>query len=547
MLALAGAACLPGGAQAAFGINEFDAAFSDADGSPATQAGSHPFAFTTSLEMNLSGPEETDGSLRELFLDLPPGLVANTTAYPRCTELAFSELDEGVNACPLDTAVGILVSSFDEPDNRITSPVFNLVPHSGELMRLGFRVAGVENVFVDIGLSPEPPYEATLSVGDFPESIELFGVELQLWGVPSSTAHDSLRGICGAKGGGISCPVAALGPLLTLPTSCQGQQETFYEAISWEDDEHWGSASTPGFTGCHRLAFSPAVTALLTTEGADSSTGLDVSVGLVDEGLVFPEGLAQSQVRNLVAALPAGMTAGPSLTASSGGCSEADVEAETPESAPGDGCPASSKIGAAELESPLVDEPIDGTVYRATPNENLAGSAMALYVVLKNPDLGVVIAQPVALETDPETGQLLAVAEEMPQLPFGDLHLHLDDGKGGPLVSPPLCGKYTIEAEFDPWAGEGTFRTLNPFQISSGPNGGPCPTGAHKGQAESSQAESGTPAPPPSGSPPAASEPAAPNRHVAHKHRCRRGKHRVRRHGKARCVKGRHRHKTPAR
>jgi len=50
---------------------------------------------------------------------------------------------------------------------------------------------------------------------------------------------------------------------------------------------------------------------------------------------VFPsaEGLAQSQLRDLVFALPEGMSVGPSLTASSGGCTEADLEAEGPESA----------------------------------------------------------------------------------------------------------------------------------------------------------------------------------------------------------------------
>jgi hypothetical protein len=229
------------------------------------------------------------------------------------------------------------------------------------------------------------------------------------------------------------------------------------------------------------------------------------------------------------------MTAGPSLTASSGGCSEADVEAETPESVPGDGCPASSEVGTAEVESPLVDEPIDGTIYRATPNENFADSAMALYVVLKDPDLGMVIAQPVALETDPETAQLFGVAEEMPQLPFSDLRLHLDDGKGGPFISPPLCGEYETEADFDSWAGGGTFGVLSTFQISSGPDGAPCPSGAAKGHSETGPPSGG------GGSPPAVSGPNAPDRPGLHKHRCRKGKHRVRRHGKARCVTGRHR------
>lgn len=535
-LVLAGAACLPVGAQAAFGVDDFDVTFTDGSGSSISQAGSHPFAMTSALGMNFSG-EETDGRLRELFLDLPPGLVASTTSLPRCKEVDFETLDEGVNDCPLSTVLGVVSAAVGEAGNWSTTRVFNFVPHSGELMRLGFRVAGVGNVFADVVLSPESPYEATLSIGDFPESIELFGVELQLWGVPAAPEHDAQRG-------GSSNVQQA--PLLTLPTSCEGPQETFYEAVSWEGDEDSGNALTHGdageplgFSDCRWLAFDPSSVALFTTEAAASPSGLEVSVAFADEGLANSGGIAQSQVRGLVLALPKEVTAGPSLTASSGGCSEADVEAETPESASGDGCPASSEVGTAEVESPLVDEPIEGTVYRATPNENFADSAMALYVVLKDADLGIVIAQPVALETDPGTGQLLAVAEEMPQLPFSHLTLRLDDSKGGPLVSPPLCGKYETEAEFEPWAGEGARVTSSTFQISSGPNGGPCPTGAAKSHSESG--------PLPRSSPPVASAPILLPPPVLHKHRCRKGKHRVRRHGKTRCVTKHRKHKTHAR
>jgi hypothetical protein len=525
-LLLAGVACLPVGAQAAFGLGEFDVTFTNADGSAAAQAGSHPFAFTTSLAMNLSG-EEPDGRLRELFLDLPPGLIASTTAYPRCAQEEFVDPEK---SCPLETAVGSAVVSIIEPDNQETALIYNLAPPGGELIRLGFRVADTEDVYVDVGLSPEPPYRLIAAIGDGPETIDVFNLEIQLWGNPSDSAHDAQRG------GQVGVP---LGPMLTLPTSCEEPQATFYEALSWEDDADFGSVVTHdgagepmGFFGCHHLAFLPSSSAQPTTKEAQSRSGLDASFTLVDDGLANPTGIAQSQVRDLILALPGGMTVDPSLASASGSCSEADVEAETPDSAPGDGCPASSEVGTAEAESPLLEEPVEGAIYRATPNENFVESTMALYVVLKNADLGVVIAQPVALETDADTGQLFAVAEEMPQLPFSQLSMHLNDGT---LVSPAHCGEYTPKAFFEPWSDEGPFLATSSFSIVSGPNGGPCPTGEPK-----SQPEEAAGSPPASGAPPPSSAPGSSHPHPSAKPRCPRGKHPVHRHGKTHCARKRH-------
>jgi hypothetical protein len=539
-LVLVGAACLPVCAQGAFGLGEFDVTFTDEDGSPASQAGSHPFAFTTSLKTNVSG-SELQGRLRELFLDEIPGLVAAPTASPRCKAEDFDTLDEGMNDCSPATAVGIFEGAAGEPEGWTTAPVFNLVPPSGVPLRLGFRVADAANVVVDFELSPEPPYRLIASIGEIPEAIELFAAKLQLWGVPASPLHDALRGGCAVKGGKCSVSIEEQS-LLTLPTSCEGPQETFYEALSWEGDEDFGSALTHdgpgdpmGFSGCHKLGFAPLLSAKPTTEEAQSPTGLDVSVAFVDEGLDNPAGIAQSQVRDLTLALPGGMTTDPSLASVFGSCSEADLEAETPAGGSGEGCPESSEIGAAEAESSLVEgQVIHGVVYRATPNENFAGdAAMALYVVLKDQDLGIVIAQPVGLEVDPDTHELIATAEEMPQLPFSRLDLHLDDGV---LVSPARCGKYTPEVFFEPWSGEGPFGATSSFSIVSGPHGGPCPAGEPESQLKEAAGSSSAP-----DVPPASTGPGSPPPRRSAKPRCPRGKHLVRRYGRTHCEKKRQR------
>jgi hypothetical protein len=559
---LAPTVCLPAGAQAAFGIDHFDVSSTESDGTPATQAGSHPFAVTASLGANFTG-DELDGRLRSLFVEHAPGLVGDTVAYPRCTRAAFDALEEGVNDCPLEAVVGISASSFDEPGKWITAPIFNLAPAPGALSALGFRVAGAENLVVDIGLSQDPPYSLIADVRDVPEALELFALKVQLWGDPASTAHDGLRGVCGVYSAtlssgdvsafqfesksGASCPVASsTRSFLTLPTSCEGPLVSFYGALSWEDDVDFGFGLThdnggnpQSLAGCGTLAFSPSLAVQPTTEAAKSPTGLDLSLAFHDEGLVSPAGRARSTVREVALVLPKGMIAGPPLTSAAGACSEADVVEEALDSGPGEGCPASARVGTVEVESPLIEASLEGHVYRAIPFENFAEAPTALYLVLKNSDLGIVVKQAVGLEPDPETGELIVFAEELPQLPFSHLRLHLDEGLGGPLITP-LCGDYEIWSELVPWAADIGYMVSSKFDLDVGPGGGPCPS------EESSQPPPDGPsaAPPPAVATPQPIASSCPKGKRAIRRngvrrcvrRCRKGKRVVRRKGKIRCV-----------
>ncbi len=485
--------CLPAAAQAAFGLNEFDVSFSGQDGSPAVQAGSHPFAFTTALEANVSG-EELQGRLRELFLDEMPGLLADPTAVPRCAAEDFDTIDEGVNDCPDSTAVGIFEGATGEAEDWTTSPVFNLVPPPGVLMRLGFRVANAANAIVDFELAPEAPYSIVASVGEFPQAAQLFGAQLQLWGVPASSAHDEFRGRCVVHGG--SCPsLAPESAYLTLPTSCEGPQATYYDVLSWEGDEDAGyvfthdNAEPPnplGFGGCGKLAFSPAITVLPTSEAAESPSGLELVIDVSDDGLANPAGLTQSQIRDFILALPAGLTINPTAIEGLQYCTETNLAAETLGATPGEGCPEASKLGTIEVETPLAQQSLYGAVFAAQPFDETAPPN--LYVVIKNHELGVIVKQLIEIEKDPKTGQLIAYAEDMPQLPFARLRLNLREDEGAPLVTPPQCAAYDghdaahepIRANLTPWSGSASINLAYSFEILSGPNGSPCPTGAGK-------------------------------------------------------------------
>jgi hypothetical protein len=517
-IALTTALWLPVAAHAEFGLNNFDLTFTNADGTPATQAGSHPFAVTNSFEVNHSeegGEAFTDGRLKDAIFELFPGMVGDTTAYPRCSTLDFLEVEAGSTspACAPDTAVGVTAAAITEPTGWFGVPVFNLTPPPGVPMRLGFRVVA-ETIVIDFKIKNSDPYNVSAASRNIPQPDYVYGSKFQLWGNPSDPVHDSLRGNCYAQSvnvpgedfvfeneTGNSCSVPPRPrPLLTLPTRCSGQNLTSFAVDSFEhpgavllggepdlSDPSWVTGSVENhdeegnpqaFTGCDKLGFNPSISAKPTTRAAQSPTGLDFSLDVKDEGLISVNNeTSQSDIKKVVVTLPEGMTANPSVAEGLEVCSQADLARETVGSVPGAGCPEAAKIGTIEVESPLVSEAIKGSLYQATPYENEFGALIAFYLVIKNPKLGVIVKQAVKVEPDPQTGQLVATTDNVPQLPFSHFKLHFREGGRSPLISPPRCGEFTAKAELTPWSGGAPVETTSPFTIVSGPDESPCPAG----------------------------------------------------------------------
>jgi uncharacterized repeat protein (TIGR01451 family) len=72
-----------------FGLQNTDGWFSNADGTPDTQAGSHPYQVTFSFDLNTVSTPPTGlglvaagGTLRKVEVSLPPGFIGNPTVLP---------------------------------------------------------------------------------------------------------------------------------------------------------------------------------------------------------------------------------------------------------------------------------------------------------------------------------------------------------------------------------------------------------------------------------------------------------------------------------
>ena len=494
-----------------FGLGGFRVDFTEADGSPATQAGAHPFAMTTSFFANTreeGGKTVPVEPIKDALFFQIPGFAGNPSAVPRCSTIDFLNLplfvgggDTSLPACADGSAVGVVAVYLRPVHEAIFAPVYLLEPAPGTAAKLGFWAKGVP-VTADVGVSESPPYEVIGASTNISQILTFYGAELTLWGSPADPRHDEERGACYPEGRkqelepGATCSAGASGsPFLTLPRACGSPLSSRWAADSWPDpgplrqdgkpelsDPRWatGVAATPAFLGCGKLFFSPRISSLPTTRAAQSPSGLDFALEVPDEGLSNPEGIAGSDIERAVVALPEGMTINPSQAEGLEVCTESRLAGETAFSAPGDGCPQASKIGTIEVETPLLkNELLKGSLYVAEPYRNLAGNSLiAVYVVIKSAELGIEVIQPLRVAPDPRTGRLLTYSEDMPQLPFSHFRLHFREGGRAPLISPPGCGAFATRAVLYPSSGNPPVESTSTFQIVSGPGGSACPSGA---------------------------------------------------------------------
>jgi len=486
------AAGVPTSASAAFGLKNLGFELEE-QGGLVTQAGIHPFAITTRLEVNSSVDPVLglvpDDAVKDLAIHLPPGLVGNPDAVKPCTNDDFTTIINLANVCPDRSVIGKaeLVAGFAEKE-FYKVPLENLEPPPGSVAKVGFVVLGVP-VTIELGINPEAPHDVIAIGSNVSQAIRFYGAEVSVWGNPGSPLHDEERGPCVATPAADSCPVDIPElPFLTVPRSCTGPMEALFETDSWQNPGaflKYPVQTTSELEGCESLPFEPEVEAVPTTTSADSASGLDFNLDVEDKGLTsFDEGPAASDIKKAEVLLPEGVTLNPSAAEGLEACSEAQLAEETAFSEPGEGCPQAAKVGSVEVETPLLEGKIlKGEVFVATQDQNPFKSMFALYMVIKNPGLGIVVKQPGKIELDPKTGQVKTTfgeqGSEIPQFPFSHLRFHFNEGGRAPLVTPPACGSYEIKATFTPWADPAApYTTTSPFEVTSGPDGSPCPSGS---------------------------------------------------------------------
>ena len=491
-------------AQADFGFKPAAEGFSSQPlregGAPDQRAGAHPALLRTEINFNLGeelpsdpGVPVTEGDVRDLEIELPPGLVENPASAPKCSQAKFhtprgtTAFEESLSgeSCPEDSQVGILTlrSSYGGATAR-SFGLFNLAPPPGAPSQLGASPYGSPLTFIPEVRQGEGEYGLTLVARNISQTVDVYGLTLEVWGTPSSITHNSQRGDCLNESepsfGWAKCQINPGNAYLTLPTSCEGPLGFQVRATSWQEPQSkvQSSFEAPGPEGCKELSFEPLAAAAVTDPRASSASGYDFNLFVNNSGFLDPRFNAPSPVRKAVVSLPQGMTINPSVGAGLGACTPAQYEAETASSAVGEGCPNQAKIGDFTVKTPLFEEGIEGSLYLASPHQNPFGSLLAVYLIAKAPDRGIVVKVAGRLDPDPTTGTLTATFNNLPQLPYTDLKAHFREGQRSPLATPAACGFFASQIDLSPWNDPGKVRhSASNFQIGAGVDGGPCPQG----------------------------------------------------------------------
>jgi hypothetical protein len=440
-----------------------------------TQAGAHPYEFSTLLAFNSAsiieekcnfGHTPTCAGLntqpKDLEVALPPGLVGNPTAVPYCTQAEFEQ--PTFYGCPASTQVGGAYLSFYNGGTLTQyAPVYNIEPPPGQPGELGFSVSTVGHVGMFFHLRSDGDYGVTTTISNINQVDPVRLAVLSLWGNPSDSSHDAMRlsiyGQCGNGEGGCASGVPSPKPFLRMPTSCSaGSLSIPAFGDSWQKQAisppfaELTKGQISGTEGCDLLRFEPSIMVATTTHQAGAPAGYEVDVHIAQNEEL--EGLATPDVRDTEVTLPEGTVLSPSAANGLVSCSDEQFGLKVRANG---NCPSASKIGTVKVTTPLLGQPLTGNAYVGAPecspcSPEQAQSGGMVRVFVEAEGSGVIVKQAGRTKIDQSTGQLTTVFTEMPQDPVDDIELSLEQGPSAPLVNPSSCGSAITTASLTPWS-----------------------------------------------------------------------------------------------
>jgi hypothetical protein len=488
-----------------FGVSEFDLSPLGEQGAVEAQAGGRltelEVGFQINTEFDEAGsepygaPQGDAVALKNVAVDLPPGLVGYAQSLPKCSiqDLTYKQESKST-LCPSASRIGsvILERGSGSAVSSIggiaglgpeASFIYNLQPEPDYPVEFGFMYESFPITMYGRLVRTGSGYAVQVTTAGLPRAYEFTGAMISIWGNPGTR---DASGIATA--------------FLRNPTSCEpNPPDARLELESWYETGRRPFKEIPiypeGITGCNLLQFgyigrTPSIEATPVGSSArmtDTPTGYAVALKVPQAPSVMGAP-ATPDLRDATVTLPAGVALSPPSGQGLQGCSTAQFHDEPAASEPNEpvvttaaACPEASEVGDVELRTPLLEEavqPLKGQVYLALPKcgpcsaaDAQEGRLLHLYVQVEgppgvdgHPDFYLKLTGTGRLNQ--ETGQITTTFANNPQLPFTEFKLTFHGGPRAPLANPQACGTFTTTSVLEPWSAPETPDATPPFPVT---------------------------------------------------------------------------------
>jgi hypothetical protein len=401
------AALAPAGASA-FSISSFSLTPST------TQAAGHPDA---AISLSFSG-----GQVRDLTLDLPPGMIGNPETKTKCSQAAFQS-----DNCPASSSVGtvkVIAAALGILSIPVPGSVYVLEPGPADAATLGIVVRATGNLPIVGKIFSVAHFTAVRNgAGDYFLRSTITNLPntaraaLGLVPVPLTLKQMTLN----LKAAGTSPGTL----FLTNPTSCEAANSAA-QAVSY-NNETAGAQSSFTPTNCAGVPFSPSFAFQTSTTQAGARTAPTVTITL--PGNENP--LRQSHVRSVLLRFPPGLTLDILSAFGVQTCSDAAFAA--------DSCAAASRIGQVTVAVPPLPPDFSGDVYRVSPGPGGLKALVrggASITTIQTPE-GFLV-------------QLVSSFPSLPQIPFTSFKLAITNPF---FINSATCGTRDASASLAGWSG----------------------------------------------------------------------------------------------
>jgi hypothetical protein len=447
-----------------------------------TQAGGHP---DLGASFTLAEPGQPEAA-ESVEVNLPEGVFGNPNAVPTCTVADFALFQ-----CPLSSQVGtVTVRANYEGDPEFlmgTAPLYDVaVQVAGETARFGFVVPTLNlPISIPVQVRTGSDYGLRLKVSGITQLMPLAGADIDVWGFPAENANANERFLPGKPGLPAGCPGQSNAlcasnngqsphisntvelPLTDNPSTCTGEPlPVSLDVRTYQDPTQVSHAEDqyPPTTGCDQQTFKPVLNVGLTSQEADSPSGIDITLRAAQ---FFGRAPSPSTIRSADVLLPPGLSINPDAADGQIACTDAQANFGSEAAAE---CPNGSKIGRFEIHTPALIGPLTGSLYIGEPTPN---NQYRLFMVASG--FGMTAKIVTSVHPDPATGRLTFSVTNLPQVPFEELDMHVFASDRGLIATPTQCTVYQVDSNFVPWNASLAPQRSNPsFGISRGAGGSPC-------------------------------------------------------------------------